>query len=254
MPIVAETYYFAHNGGGGDRPPVVLIHGAGGTYLNWPSKVRRLPGYRTFAIDLPGHGKSAGRGLQSIAAYAEAVLTWLDAIDLHRAVFIGHSMGGAIVQTLALHAEDHVMGLGLVGTGARLRVHPEILQNTVSENTYRTAVDTIVEWAFSPQTPPNLVDLASQRMVKTRPSVLHGDFIASDTFDIMDQITGISQPTQVICGADDQLTPVRNSQFLADKIPDAKLEVIPDAGHMVMLEKPQQVADTLIPFLDEISF
>jgi len=254
MPIIAENYYFTHNGGGGDRPPVVLIHGAGGTCLNWPSQVRRLPGYRTYAIDLPGHGKSVGRGLQSIAAYAEAVLTWLDAVDLHRAIFVGHSMGGAISQYLAIHSKDQVLGLGLVGTGARLRVHPEILQNTVSENTYRTAVDTVVQWAFSPQTPSSLVELASHRMVETRPSVLHGDFIASDNFNIMDQVTAISQPTFVICGADDQLTPVRYSQFLADHIPNARLEVVPDAGHMVMLEKPLKVAEALADFFDEISF
>jgi len=254
MPINADTYYFAHNGGGGDRPPVVLIHGAGGTYLNWSSEVRRLPGYRTYAIDLPGHGKSAGCGLQSVSAYAEAVLAWLDAVDLPRAVFIGHSMGGAIAQHLALHNADQVLGLGLVGTGARLRVHPEILQNTTTENTYRTAVDKLIQLAFSPQTPPRLVELASDRMAETRPTVLHGDFVASDAFNIMDQITGISQPTLVVCGIDDQLTPVRYSQFLADKIPDAQLEVIPDAGHMVMLEKPQQVAEVLVAFLNEIPF
>lgn len=254
MPITADIYYFAHNKAGGDRPPVVLIHGAGGSHLHWSSDIRRLPGYRTYALDLPGHGKSAGRGLQSIAAYADAVMLWLEAVDLHRVVLVGHSMGGAIAQHLALHSKDQVLGLGLVGTGARLRVHPEILQNTVTENTYRTAVDTIIQWAFSPQTPPNLVELASQRMVETRPSVLHGDFIASDAFDIMDQITEISQPALVICGVDDQLTPLRYSQFLADQIPNAQLEVISEAGHMVMLEKPQQVAEALVAFLNGIPF
>ena len=163
-------------------------------------------------------------------------------------------MGGAIVQHLALHAKDQVLGLGLVGTGARLRVHPDILQNTVTEHTYRTAVDTIVQWAFSPQTPPKLVELASQRMAETRPSVLYGDFVASDAFDILDQVPEISQPTLVMCGADDQLTPVRYSQFLVDQIPNAQLEVIPEAGHMVMLEKPQEVSEALVTFLDNIRF
>jgi pimeloyl-ACP methyl ester carboxylesterase len=254
MPISADLYYFIHTKGTGERPPVVLIHGAGGSNLHWPPDVRRLPGYRTYALDLPGHGKSAGRGLQSIPAYADAVLLWLEAVDLHRVVLVGHSMGGAIAQHLALHAEDQVLGLGLVGTGARLRVHPEILENTVSENTYRTAVDTIVQWAFSPQTPPGLVELAAQRMLETRPSVLHGDFIASDGFDILDQVTEIKQPALVICGADDQLTPMRNSQFLGDHIPNAKLQVIPEAGHMVMLEKPREVSESLVTFLDTIRF
>lgn len=254
MPITTAIYYFTHNKAGADSPPVVLIHGAGGSHLHWPSEVRRLPGYRTYALDLPGHGKSTGRGLQSVAAYADAVLHWLEAVDLHRVVLVGHSMGGAIVQYLALHAKDQVLGLGLVGTGARLRVHPDILQNTLSEKTYRTAVNTIVQWAFSPQTPPQLVEIASRRMAETRPSVLHGDFVASDAFDIITQVGEIHQPTAVICGADDQLTPLRYSQFLADNIPNAQLEVIPAAGHMVMLEKPQEVAVVLSAFLEKIRF
>jgi pimeloyl-ACP methyl ester carboxylesterase len=254
MPITADIYYFVHDKAGADNPPVVLIHGAGGSHLHWPSEVRRLPGYRVYALDLPGHGKSTGRGLQSVAAYADAVLQWLEAVDLHRAVLVGHSMGGAIVQHLAINAKDQVLGLGLVGTGARLRVHPDILQNTLSEKTYRTAVDTVVRWAFSPQTPPDLVELATQRMGETRPSVLHGDFVASDAFDLIDQVSEINQPAVVICGADDQLTPLRYSQFLADNIPNAQLEVIPAAGHMVMLEKPQEVAGILGAFIEKIRF
>jgi len=254
MPISAELYYFVHNGGGGSKPPVVLIHGAGGSHLHWPSEMRRLPGYRTYALDLPGHGKSTGRGLQSVSAYAESLLKWVESVNLHRAVFVGHSLGGAIVQHLALNAPDQVVGLGLVGSGARLRVHPEILQNTASENTYRTAVAVIIQCAFSPQAPPRLVELASRRMAQTRPSVLHGDFLASDSFDVMDQLSAIHQPTLVICGVDDQLTPIRYSQYLTDKIPNAQLEVIPDTGHMVMLEKPQQAAESLLTFLDQLSF
>jgi pimeloyl-ACP methyl ester carboxylesterase len=254
MPISAELYYFVHNGGRESKLPVVLIHGAGGSHLHWPSDLRRLPGYRTYALDLPGHGKSAGRGLQSVSAYAESVLKWVESVNLHRAVFVGHSLGGAIVQHLALNAPDQAVGLGLIGSGARLRVHPEILQNTASENTYRTAVAVIIQSAFSPKAPTRLVKLASERMAQTRPSVLHGDFIASDKFEVMDQITDIHQPTLIICGADDQLTPLRYSQYMADKIPNAHLEVIPDAGHMVMLEKPQQTAEALLTFLDKLSF
>ena len=78
MPIAADLYYHAYQEG--EKLPVVLIHGAGGTHLFWPSEIRRLLGFRVFALDLPGHGKSSGRGLQSIAAYATSVLDWMAAL------------------------------------------------------------------------------------------------------------------------------------------------------------------------------
>jgi pimeloyl-ACP methyl ester carboxylesterase len=254
MPSAAEIYYYAYQGGDGDRPCVVLIHGAGGTHLYWPSEVRRLPGYRIFALDLPGHGKSGGRGLQSIGAYTDAVLEWMQVVNLHRAVFVGHSMGSAIAMRLAIEQPEHVLGLGLLGAGARLRVHPDILQNTSNETTFQRAIDQVVGCSFSEQAPARLVELAAKRMAETRPSVLHGDFLACDAFDEMERVSQISQPTIVICGADDQLTPARYAQFLADKIPGAHLEMIPNAGHMVMLERPNIVAEVMTKFLDGIPY
>ena len=129
MPVSADLYYHFYEGSNeGQRPSVILIHGAGGNHLYWPSEIRRLPGYRVFALDLPGHGKSGGRGQQSISTYAEVVLEWLESVGIHSAVFVGHSMGGAIAMTLALDHPEHVLGLGLVSAGARLRVAPAFLE------------------------------------------------------------------------------------------------------------------------------
>jgi len=130
MPVAANLYYYTASDNEIGKRPVVIIHGAGGTHLYWPPEIRRLSGYRVYALDLPGHGKSdASRGRQTIADYAGCVLEWLDAIGLNRAVFVGHSMGSAIALTLAIHHPQQVLGLGLVGAGARLRVHPDILEN-----------------------------------------------------------------------------------------------------------------------------
>jgi pimeloyl-ACP methyl ester carboxylesterase len=250
MPVAADMYYYAYKGDDGARPALVLIHGAGGTHLYWPSDVRRIPGYRILAPDLPGHGKSGGRGLQTIDGYVAAVLAWMQAIDLHRAVFVGHSMGSAIALRLAIEHREHVLALGLLGAGARLRVDPEILRYTASETTFEGAVDLIVGSAFSQHAPERLVALARERMAETRPSVLHGDYFACDAFDEMTRISTITQPTIVIGGADDRLTPPRYAQFLADEIPKAELHLLPDAGHMVMLEKPGEVARLLNLFMD----
>src|SRR4030065_234274 len=129
MPVTNNIFAFSHGAENVSRPPLVFIHGAGGTHLHWPPQVRRLHGQRVFALDLPGHGKSSGVGSQNIADYAKAAVDFLDAARLNAAVFVGHSMGSAIALTLALDFPKRVLGLGLVGSGARLRVAREILDN-----------------------------------------------------------------------------------------------------------------------------
>jgi len=250
MPHAADIYYHVYQGG--DGIPVVLIHGAGGTHLYWPAEIRRLRGFKVYALDLPGHGKSSGRGLQSITAYARAIMGWMQAVGLHQAAFVGHSMGGAIAQTIALDYADQVLAIGLVGTGAKLVVNPQLLEDTANETTFHNAIEKIVRWSFSPEAAPKLTALAAQRMAETRPSVLYGDFLACQEFDLTERVQAISAPAVIVCGGDDKMTPLRFSQFLADQIPDAYLEVIPGAGHMVMLERPQQVAATLAGFLGRI--
>jgi pimeloyl-ACP methyl ester carboxylesterase len=115
-------------------------------------------------------------------------------------------------------------------------------------------VDEIAIRAFSPQTSRKLVELAVQRMSEIRPSVLYGDFLACNDFDISTRLAEIQQPTLILCGADDQMTPPRYAQFLASGIPDAELALIPEASHMLMLEQPTQVAKALIDFLSGISY
>jgi pimeloyl-ACP methyl ester carboxylesterase len=253
MPIAADIYYHEYEKGDeGQRPPVVLLHGAGGTHLYWPFEIRRLAGYHVFALDLPGHGKSVGRGQQTIAAYAASMIDWLEAIHLHRAVFIGHSMGGAVALSLALDYPDQVIGLGIIGGAPRLRVAADILENSASSTTFHNAVEMIVERSFSPQASPRLVELAGERMLETRPSVLHGDMLACDLFDETERVGDIQQPALVLCGMEDRMTPIRQSQFLATTLGNALLITLPEAGHMVMLEKPIQVAAYIHTFLDEI--
>jgi pimeloyl-ACP methyl ester carboxylesterase len=253
MPITADIYYHEYEKGDeGQRPPVILLHGAGGTHLYWPFEIRRLAGYHVFAMDLPGHGKSVGRGQQTIGGYAAAVIDWLEALQLPRAVFIGHSMGSAVALSLALDHPDQVIGLGILGGAPRLHVAADILENIASSTTFHNAVEMIVARSFSPQASARLVELAGERMLETRPSVLHGDMLACDLFDETERVSNIQQPALVLCGMEDRMTPIRQSQFLATTLGNALLVTIPDAGHMVMLEKPVQVAAYIQTFLDEI--
>jgi pimeloyl-ACP methyl ester carboxylesterase len=254
MPIVSDLYYHLYQGSGFETLPVVLLHGAGGTHLSWPPEVRRLAGRRVFALDLPGHGKSPGRGQQSIAAYARRVMEWLGVVGLNRAAFVGHSMGGAIALEIALQYPENVLALGLLATGARLPIPPDILADAASPTTFRKAYEGISHLAFSSSAEAYLIELVVRRMAELRQSVMHGDLLACNEYDATAHIGRIRQPALVLCGADDRMTPVRFSQYLADTIPSGRLVVVPAAGHMAMLERPQVVADALGAFLSGIPY
>jgi pimeloyl-ACP methyl ester carboxylesterase len=155
---------------------------------------------------------------------------------------------------LGIHFPEHVLGLGLVASGSRLRVDPELLMSTSSPTAFTKAIDYIIKESFSSSTDAQLVEIATKRLAETRPSVLYGDFLACDMFDVVEQLKQIRKPTLLVCGGEDKLTPPRFSQHIASEISGARLEIIPQAGHMVMLEQPVAVAKALARFLAEIPY
>jgi pimeloyl-ACP methyl ester carboxylesterase len=255
MPLAAGLYYFANEEEDDwSRPAVILIHGAGGTHLNWPPEIRRMAGQRMYALDLPGHGKSDGVGLHAIEDYARAVLEFMDALKIRKAVFVGHSMGGAIALYLGVHNPSRTLGLGLVATGPRLRVSPALLEKTSTPVTFVPAVEMINELFFSPHVDPRIKEVSGQRLAETRPTVLHGDFLACDAYDEASLLGRVKAPALIICGAEDKLTPMHLSEQLKARLKDSILYTIESAGHMVMLEEPQKVSTTLQLFLNGIVY
>ncbi|GAB4493414.1 MAG: alpha/beta hydrolase [Anaerolineales bacterium] len=254
MPIVHDFYYFSHNEQDFSRPAVVLLHGAGGSHLYWPPEIRRLPGQRILAPDLPGHGKSDGIGRQSIAEYAQDVLDFLDALKIRKAVFVGHSMGGAIALALAIHHPSRTLGLGLVATAPRLRVSPLLMENCASPATFPLAVEAVVKWSFSPKADARLREMAQQRMAESRSSVFHGDFLACEAFDESGALGRIKVPTLILCGTEDKMTPLHFSEQMQRRIKNSLLHKIDGAGHMLMLEEAAQTASLLQVFLDGIVY
>jgi pimeloyl-ACP methyl ester carboxylesterase len=230
-------------------PPLVLIHGAGGSRLQWPAELRRLPGQAVYTLDLPGHGRSKGTGESTIEGYVARLGAWADRIHLGAAVLVGHSMGGAIALLSALAEPERVAALVLIGSGARLRVHPTILEMTASGRNLGEAVELVIGWAFGPKVGAALARQTTERMAEIPAAVLHADFSACDRFDVMDRLGETRAPTLVLCGQDDRLTPLKYSQTLAQNIRGSRLIVIEDAGHMVMLEQPGLVAQAVSSFL-----
>lgn len=254
MPQAAGMYYFLSGEEHWSRPAVILLHGAGGNHLHWPPELRRIDGQRIYAPDLPGHGKSEGIGRQSIADYAACILSFMDALKLRKAIFAGHSMGGAIALQMALHHARRTLGIALIDTAPALRIPATLLENTLASATLPLAIKTLGELAFGPQVSPRLKETALQRMGETRSSVLHGDFLACNSFDVSDRLGRIKAPTLIISGADDKMVPSHYSQLMYQKIKNALLHVVEGAGHMLVLENPLAVANVLRLFLNKIDY
>ena len=231
-------------------PALVLVHGAGGTHRHWPEELRALPGRRVVSLDLPGHGGSASRGRPSVAGYARSVLEALDELGVASAVMGGHSMGGAVALSLALDAPGRVEGLVLVGTGARLRVSPAALEATADPGAAATAAQVLAEVSFGAGAGEALRRELAEAYEAAAPGLVHGDLLACDAFDVMDRLGEIHVPTLVVCGAEDRMTPPKYARFLRDRVAGARLELVPGAGHMVMLERPAAVATAVGAFLD----
>jgi pimeloyl-ACP methyl ester carboxylesterase len=209
---------------------------------------------RVLAPDLPGHGESTGPGEDSIPGYLRRLLGWLDQLGIGRLVWCGHSMGGAIALQAGRSRPDRVAGLILISTGARLRVDPQILKRTAGANDPDAAVRWLMDAAFSEEAPENLIRLAGERLGAVSPDVLHQDFFACDGFDLMDELGRINAPALVIAGDLDRLTPPKYGRYLATHLPSASLRIVAGAGHMVMLERPGEVAHMVRTFAMKIRF
>lgn len=198
-------------------------------------------------MELPGHPN--GTGCNTIEEYAASVEGYIEKNSVKDPVLVGHSMGGAIAITLALRHPD-ILGMVLVGTGARLRVHSEILSK-INEN-YEEATELIAKWSISPTSDPVIAERNAKEMLHVDRKVTYGDFEACNKFDRMSDVERISCKTLMIVGADDRMTPVKYSEYLHEKIANSELFVIPSAGHSVMLEGYRAFNDRLQAFLDSL--
>ena len=249
MPQTAGLRYEEH-GGGNPGPPLVLVHGAGGSRLHWPPALRRLAGRHTLAVDLPGHGQSPIGENSGIDAYAWGLADWRTAVPVHRPILVGHSMGAAIALTAALAEPAALAGLVLVGAGPRLRVNPKLLEGVAQPETFAAAVHQIVLWSFAPEADARMVELAWRRMTETGSAVLADDLRACDAFDVTSRLAEIRLPTLIIVGRNDRMASLGLSEELQEGIAGSRLQVVESAGHMAMLERPAAVRALLIDFLE----
>ncbi len=250
LTVMQPPVFYAQHRHENPRWQVILIHGAGGNHLVWPAALRRLPEVAVFALDLPGHGRAGEAGQTTIEAYASTVIQFIDVLELSNVVLVGHSMGGAIAQTIAARQLPSLSALVLIGTGAKLRVSPAILQSIQLD--FEEAVTTINHFAWAKETPPALQTKGRELIASTSATVLYQDFKACDQFDIRSRLANIRLPTLVISGTADNLTPAPYGRFLAEQIPQAEFKLLEGAGHMMMVEKPAETATSITQFLRQL--
>jgi pimeloyl-ACP methyl ester carboxylesterase len=223
---------------------LVFLHGAGGSSLSFYYQMRHFRNSK--AIDLPGHPQ--GTACPSIEGYLEWVRGFNTARRYKDVVLCGHSMGGAITQLYALRYPDELRGIILIGTGARLRVHPDYLNRCESPGEDNSSWIEGQKDTFK-KVDSDIYEVLVRRTSEVGPQVELNDLRACDQFDIMDEVKDISLPTQVICGSEDIMTPVKYSDYLAQNIKEAREEVISGGSHYVQLEKYQAVNEQIERFL-----
>ena len=233
------------------RKSLFFIHGSGADHTIWVNQYTKMgEDFNIAAIDLPGHGQSEGKGAQDVFLYAEWIGKVIDKLFLNKPVLIGHSLGAAIGLVVAIQNGDKLSGVVPVGGGARMPVNEMILGSL--KMAPASVISFAARFSVSKKNRERMSGQVSEAFAKVNPDVLYGDFLACDRLDITQDISKIRIPVLVVCGADDKMTPPSMSQFLKDHISGARLSLIEDAGHMVMLEDPEAFNGVLEAFLKSL--
>ena len=250
----------AHEAG---RPLALFVHGAGLDHTVWALQSRWLAFHRwnVLALDLPGHGRSQGPPLPSLAAMA----AWLAAAiaaaapeqePSMKAALIGHSMGSLIALEAAARFPERVRSLVLIGTAAAMPVHPELLAAAAADD--HSAIDMVNLWGYGyraglggSRAPGVWMAGAGERILeRAPPGVLHNDLAACNAYrEGLAAAAKLAAPTLLICGERDQMTPLKSARALAAAIPGAVLLALAGSGHMLPAERPDEVLDAIAKHL-----
>jgi pimeloyl-ACP methyl ester carboxylesterase len=252
------------------RPCVVFLHGAQHDHSVWILQSRALAyrGLSVLALDLPGHGRSAGPLETSVEGIARRVAGALTPLANPGFVLVGHSMGSLIALEVAARLGPRTLGLALVGSAFPMTVSDTLLAATRDDPA--TAMQMINVWSHSASIAPfaprpgapgpgfNIVwqNLRLMQHIARRngPEVLPTDFAACNAYAAgVDRAAALVCPVLFILGAADQMTPPKAARSLIDACGNGTVVTLPATGHALMTENPDGVRRALENFVDRLA-
>jgi pimeloyl-ACP methyl ester carboxylesterase len=239
-------------------PTVLFVHGAGMDHSVWPLQARHFAyrGWNALALDLPGHGRSAGELLTSIEAMAGWLARLIEALGSGPAALVGHSMGALVAVEFAARSPEKVRQIALLGAAPAMPVHPALLEAAARPEPLGARM--ICDWGFGPaghfgghRSPGSwMLGHALTLLGGSAGPRLHTDLAACNAWRGGPEAAGrITCRALVIAGEVDRMTPARQGASLAAAIEGAMFVSIPACGHMMMVERPDATRDALDGFL-----
>ena len=255
---------------GSDRsaPPLLLLHGFSGSSNSWgePLLTRLSIGRRLIAVDLPGHGESevpSDAGRFAFAAVVADLADLLDTLEVAAAVWIGYSMGGRLALGAGLFVPDRVSGLVLESASPGLATESERAERRLSDELLARRIESneigvfVNEWEDQPlfrsQRRLATADRAElrRRRMENRPVALAACLRGLGTGmqpSLWSALEHVSVPTLLLAGHEDPKF-VQTNERMFEALPDARLELVPNAGHTVHLEQPAAWASAVESFV-----
>ena len=232
----------------GSGPPLVLLHGFICDSRVWQPQIEALStDFDVIAWDCPGCGESSDPPEEfSMAEFADCLAGFLDEIGVSSAHLLGLSWGGTLIMEFHRRFPARLRSAVLVDTyaGWTGSLGPEQAKQRLSrclEESEKRVADWIPEWvpeAFSPSAPKELLNDYADIMADVHPVGFRA-MSRAVTPDFREALSQIDVPTLLIWGADDSRSPLSNAEKIRDGIPDARLVVIPGAGHVSNMEQPE---------------
>jgi len=239
-------------------PALLFIHGAALDHSCWSLQSRWFAnhGQAVLAVDLPGHGRSAGAPLLSIAAMAAWLVALLDAAGIERAALVGHSMGSLAAFEAAASFPQRVTSIALLGNATPMPVSTALLD--AAKNDEPRARNMINVWSHSPRghiggnAVPGLWQIGMNRRLMERAAqgVLFTDLSACNDYQSgLERAAKVACPALILSGSHDLMAPPKATLALAGALPGARRVILNGAGHAMMSEQPDAVLDALTAFL-----